>query len=162
MVHANTLKANPNYARAAKMLFDDFFRLVERNPHGYFPAWTFNPKADRYDTVYNPVTYERGLTACWCDGQLDIIGRERASQMVAAQARYFVFSGQLLDTLETDNAAAIRASTHGGHTALRNQIGIYLYDDFDFYRGLVGDLARWSAAACQVPDQNFVTGVSPY
>src|SRR5512138_231029 len=56
------------------------------------------------------------------------------------------FSGQLLDTLETDNVTAIRACNHGGHTNLRNQIGLYLYDDFAFYRGLLGDLIAWSAA----------------
>jgi hypothetical protein len=81
---------------------------------------------------------------------------------VAAQARWFVFSGQLLDTLETDNATAIRASTHGGHTGNRNQIGIYLYDDFDFYRGLVTDLVAWSAAGYQVPGPTDATGTGPY
>src|SRR5438270_7552278 len=80
----------------------------------------------------------------------------------AAQARWFVFSGQLLDTLETDNPTAIRASTHGGHTGLRNQIGLYLYDDFDFYRGLVGDLVTWSAAAAQVPGQPDAWAVGAY
>ena len=146
MLHAYTLKPDEKYARAARILFEDLMRLVERNPHGYFPAWTFNPKADKYDTVYNPVSYERGLTSFWSEEQLDLVGRDAASRFVAAQARWFVFSGQLLDTLEMDNATAIRACTHGGHTGLRNQIGIYLYDDFDFYRGLLGDLVAWSAA----------------
>src|SRR5262249_256568 len=90
------------------------------------------------------------------------VGREKASRFVAAQARWFVFSGQLLDTLETDNATAIRACTHGGHTGNRNQIGIYLYDDFDFYRGLLGDLLTWSAAACQVPRQPDPWAVGAY
>jgi hypothetical protein len=73
-----------------------------------------------------------------------------------------VYSGQLLDTLEMDNPTAIRATAHGGHTMLRNQIGIYLYDDFEFYRGLVGDLAAWSAASCQVPGPTHDYGVGPY
>ena len=162
MLHANTLKPDEKYTRASKVLFEDLMRLVERNPHGYFPVWTFNPKADRYDTVYNPVSYERGITALWSEGQLDVIGRDSASKFVAAQARWFVFSGQLLDTLETDNATAIRASTHGGHTGIRNQIGIYLYDDFDFYRGLVGDLVSWSAASCQVPGRPDDSGTGAY
>ena len=81
---------------------------------------------------------------------------------MAAQARWFVFSGQLLDTLETDNPTAIRASAHGGHTGLRNQVGIYLYDDFAFYRGLLGDLLAWSAAGCQVTGQPEIPGVGPY
>jgi hypothetical protein len=137
-------------------------RLVERNPHGYFPVWTFTPKADKYDTVYNPVSYERGITAFWSEGLLDLIGRETASRFVAAQARWFVFSGQLLDTLEMDNVTAIRASTHGGHTGLRNQIGIYLYDDFNFSRGLLADLVAWSAAACQVPGDTDGSGTGAY
>jgi hypothetical protein len=162
LLHAYTLQPEEKYARAAKLLFQDVMRLVERNPHGYFPTWTFTPKADIYDTVYNPVSYERGITAPWSEGLLDLIGRDAATRFVAAQARWFVFSGQMLDTLETDNATAIRASTHGGHTNLRNQIGIYLYDDFAFYRGLVGDLAAWSAAACQVHGPTDPTGTSAY
>ena len=162
MLHAYTLKPEEKYARAARILFQDLMLLVERNPHGYWPAWSFNPKADKFDTVYNPVGYERGITAFWSEGQLDVIGRDEAARFVAAQARWFVFSGQLLDTLEMDNATAIRASTHGAHTSIRNQIGLYLYDDFDFYRGLIGDLVTWSAAACQVPDQTDAPGTGPY
>jgi hypothetical protein len=162
MLHAYTLKPEEKYAKAAKLLFQDLMRLVERNPHGYFPAWTFNPKADKYDTVYNPVSYERGITAFWYEGLLDLIGKDKATQFTAAQARWFVYSGQLLDSLEMDNTTAIRASTHGGHTNLRNQIGLYLYDDFAFYRGLLGDLVDWSAATCQVPGHPFAPGVDAY
>jgi hypothetical protein len=162
VLHAYTLKPEDRYARAAKMLFGDLTRLVERNPHGYWPAWSFNPKADKFDTVYNPVGYERGIAALWSEGLLDLVGRDAASRFVTAQARWLAFSGQLLDTLEMDNATAIRASTHGGHTNIRNQIGIYLYDDFDFYRGLVGDLVAWSAAGSQVPGQADPTGTSAY
>jgi hypothetical protein len=162
VLHAYTLKPEDKYTRAVKVLFQDLMRLVERNPHGYWPAWTFNPKADKFDTVYNPVAYERGITALWSEGLLDLVGREEAARFVTAQARWFVFSGQLLDTLEIDNATAIRASTHGGHTNIRNQIGIYLYDDFDFYRGLLGDLASWSAAACQVPGPMDASGTGAY
>jgi hypothetical protein len=151
MLHAYTLKPEEKYAKAVKLLFDDLMRLVERNPHGYWPTWSWTPKADKFDTVYNPVGYERGITALWSDEQLEHVGRDKASRFVAAQARWFVFSGQLLDTLEIDNTTAIRACTHGGHTGNRNQIGIYLYDDFDFYRGLLADLVTWSAAACQAP-----------
>jgi hypothetical protein len=162
MLHAYTLKPEEKYARAAKLVFRDLMRLVERNPHGYWPAWTFDPKADKFDTVYNPVAYERGITALWSEGLLDLVGPEEATRFTAAQARWFVFSGQLLDTLETDNVTAIRASTHGAHTNLRNQIGLYLYDDFDFYRGLVGDLVSWSAAACQVPGRADAPGTGAY
>jgi hypothetical protein len=162
MLHANSIKPQEKYTRTVKLQFGDLMRLVERNPHGYFPVWTWNPKADRYDTVYNPMTYERGLTSLWSEGQTDLVGRDKASRLVAAQARWFVYSGQLLDSLEMDNPTAIRASTHGGHTELRNQIGVYLYDDFEFYRGLVGDLVNWSAASCQVPGSNDEYGVGAY
>jgi hypothetical protein len=162
VLHAYTIQPEEKYARAARVLFQDLLRLVERNPHGYWPAWTFNPKADKFDTVYNPVGNERGLCAPWYEGQLDLIGRESAAKFVTAQARWFVFSGQLLDTLEMDNATAIRASTHGGHTNIRNQIGLYLFDDFAFYRGLISDLVTWSAATCQVPGQADGLGTGPY
>jgi hypothetical protein len=162
VLHAYTLKPQKQYARAAKVLFEDLMRLVQRNPHGYWPTWTFRPGADKFDTVYNPVGYERGITSLWSEGLLDLIGRDKASQFVAAQARWLVYSGQLLDTLETDNATAIRASTHGGHTSNRNQIGIYLYDDFDFYRGLLADLVAWSAAGSQVRGQKPVFGTDAY
>jgi hypothetical protein len=162
VLHAYSLKPDQKYLRAAKILFDDLMRLVERNPHGYWPTWNWNPRADKFDTVYNPVGYERGITALWSEGQLEKVGRQRASRFVAAQARWFVFSGQLLDTLEIDNPTSIRACTHGGHTGIRNQIGIYLYDDFEFYRGLLGDLVTWSAAASQVPGQPDAWGVGAY
>jgi hypothetical protein len=162
MLHAYTLKPDEKYARAVRVLFADLMTLVERNPHGYWPSWSWDPKADKYDTVYNPVAVERGIAALWCEGQLDLVGRKKASQFVAAQARWFVYSGQLLDTLEMDNATATRASAHGGHTTVRNQIGLYLYDDFDFYRGLVGDLVTWSAAGSQVSGQPEIPGVGPY
>jgi hypothetical protein len=162
VLHAYTLKPEPQYQRAARMLFDDLMDLVERNPHGYFPAWTFTPKADKYDTVYNPVSYERGITPFWSEELLDTIERDRATRFVAAQARWMVFSGHLSDTLEIDNATAIRACEHGGHTGLRNQIGIYLLDDFAFYRGLVADLVAWSAATAQSPQPIFEAGTGPY
>jgi hypothetical protein len=162
MLHAYTLKPEAKYAKATKLLFDDLMRLVERNPHGYWPTWSWTPKADKFDTVYNPVGYERGITALWSDEKLDVVGREKASRFVAAQARWFVFSGQLLDTLEIDNPTAIRACTHGGHTGVRNQIGLYLYDDFAFYRGLLGDLVTWSAASAQVPGQPDAWAVGAY
>jgi hypothetical protein len=161
-LHAYTLKKDEKYAKAAKLLFDGLMKLVERNPHGYWPTWTWTPKADKFDTVYNPVGYERGITAFWSDGQLDLIGREKAARFVAAQARWFVFSGQLLDTLEIDNATAIRACAHGGHTGNRNQIGLYLWDDFNFYRGLLGELVAWSAADAQVPGQLDAWAVGAY
>jgi hypothetical protein len=162
MIGANAERPDKQYSQAATILFDDLWQLVERNPHGYFPVWTFHPKADRWDTVYNPVSYSRGLSSFWTEEKLDWIGRERASKFVAAQVRWMVFSDQLLDTLETDNVCAIRAATHHGHTNSRTQLGLYLLDDFEFYRGLVGGVVDWSAAAWQDPEPLFPIGTGPY
>jgi hypothetical protein len=162
MLHAYSIDKDRRYADTAKILFDDLMRLVERNPHGYFPTWSWTPQADKYDTVYNPVAYERGITSLWSENRLDIIGRDTASRFVAAQARWFIFSGQISDTFETDNVTAIRACNHGGHTSLRNQIGIYLHDDFAFYRGLVGELIRWSAATRPEPRRELSFGTGPF
>jgi len=130
------------------MMFDVMMEMVERNPQGYWSPWAAVPqKAEPFDTVYNGAGVVRGLPALWSDGKLNLIGRERASNFVAAQARYFVFSGQLLDTLETDNVTAIYATKHGGHPSERKQIPLFLWDDFEFYRGLVGNLVEWSAAS---------------
>jgi len=78
MLHAYSLKPEEKYSRAACDLFGDLMRLVERNPHGYFPVWTFNPKADKYDTVYNPVSYDRGINSLWFEESLDLVGRAGA------------------------------------------------------------------------------------
>lgn len=162
MLHAYSLNKDQRYADTAKILFDDLMRLVERNPHGYFPAWSWTPQADKFDTVYNPVAFERGITSLWSEKMLDVIGRETASRFVTAQARWFVISGQISDTFETDNVTAIRACNHGGHTSLRNQIGIYLYDDFPFYRGLIGELIEWSAATRPEPGRILSAGTGPF
>ena len=164
MLHAYTLQPEEKYRRAAVMMFDELMTMVDRNPHGYWSAWTFRPeKAALFDSTYNPVGYQRGITAFWAEGLLNLIGRERAARFTAAQARYFVFSGQLSDSLETDNVTAIRATLHGGHPNFRNQISLYLYDDFAFYRGLVGDLVHWAAANPRyVSTGKGVSGSGPY
>jgi hypothetical protein len=118
MLHAYTLTDDLNYSRPAVMIFDDLMGMVERNPHGYWSVWlrdstgrrTCHPEtAAIFDTTYNPISCQRGIPAFWSEGLLDLIGRERASQFTAAQARYFVVSGQLLDTMEMDSVTAIRA-----------------------------------------------------
>jgi hypothetical protein len=147
MLAAHDIKPDPRYARAATLMFDVLMKMVERNPQGYWSAWAAVPqKWEPFDTVYNAAGCERGLPAFWADGKLDLIGRERAARFVAAQARYLVFSGQLLDTLEVDNVTAAYATKHGGHPAERKQMPLFLFDDFAFYRGLFGNLAEWSAA----------------
>ena len=56
-----------------------------------------------------------------------------------------------------DNVGAICARTHGGHPLFRDQIAVYLYDDFAFYRGLITELVKWAVAS---PNGN-VEGSSP-
>jgi hypothetical protein len=147
MLAAYSIEPKEDYARAATEMFDVLMTMIDRNPHGYWSAWGADPqKAELFDTVYNGAGCQRGIPAFWADGMLDLIGRDRASQFAAAQARYLVFSAQFLDTLETDNVTAIYATKHGGHPSERNQIPFFLYDDFDFYRGLMSDLIRWGAA----------------
>jgi hypothetical protein len=144
---AYSIKPDQDYARAANEMFDVLMTMIDRNPQGYWSAWAADPKkAELFDTVYNGAGCQRGIPAFWADGMLEVIGRDRASQFAAAQARYLVFSAQLLDTLETDNVTAIYATKHGGHPAERKQIPFFLYDDFEFYRGLLGDLICWAAA----------------
>lgn len=162
MLGAYAQEPDQRFVRPATILFDDLTNLAGRNPHGYFPAWTFNPMADRWDTVYNPVSYSRGLASFWTEERLDWIGRQRASSFITSQVRWMVFSGQFTDTLEIDNVCAIRAANHHGHTNSRTQIGLYLLDDFAFYRGLVGGVTDWSAATWQKPDGLFPVGTGPY
>jgi len=144
---AYSIEPKEEYARAAAEMFDVLMTMIDRNPQGFWSAWGADPQqAELFDTVYNGAGCQRGIPALWADGMLDVIGRERAGQFATAQARYLVYSAQFLDTLETDNVTAIYATKHGGHPSERNQIPFFLYDDFEFYRGLVGELIRWSAA----------------
>ncbi|MBI4585710.1 MAG: hypothetical protein HY717_16990 [Planctomycetes bacterium] len=146
MLHAYTLKSEQKYAQAARMLFDDFMATAEKNPHGYWSVSEFEPKRARvFDTVYNPICVHRGIGAFWADGQLEVIGREKAANFATAQARWLVVSRQLLDTLETDNMTAVQAFFHHAHPSILTQMPLYFYDDFMFYRGLFGNIIRWSA-----------------
>jgi hypothetical protein len=147
MLRAYRETKDEKYAKVAAMIFDDIMALIESNPRGYWDSWSFRPsKASLYDSVYNGVTYGRGLTDFWAEGALDVIGRERASRLSASQARVMVYYAQLLDSLEMDSATAVAAHQHGGHPGFRNQIDHLLIDDFDFYRGLVGELVYWTAS----------------
>jgi hypothetical protein len=127
------------------LLFDDhLMATVEKSPHGYFWAWGHAPrKAELFDPNYNVAACDRGLIDFWSEGQLAVIGKEKAGQFVAAQARYLAFSGQLLDTLETDSMTAVQSNFPGAIPWAIGQVSLLLYDDFAFYRGLVGDAIRW-------------------
>jgi hypothetical protein len=146
MLRAYRETGDEQYARAAKLVFDDLIMAqAESNPHGYFWAWGPAPlKAEPFDLNYNVAAYDRGLVDFWSEGQTGLIGQERAARFVAAQARYLTFSGQLLDTLETDSMTAVHSQYPGGVPFAVGQVAPLLYDDFEFYRGLVGDLIRWA------------------
>ena len=44
------------------------------------------------------------------------------------------------------SATAVAAHNHVGHPYFRNQIDHLLIDDYDFYRGLVGEHIIWTAS----------------
>jgi hypothetical protein len=146
MLRAYEATNDERYARAARLLFDDvLMSQVTRNPHGYFWAWGPSPqKAESFDLNYNIAAYDRGIIDFWSEERLPVIGEERAAQFVAAQARHLAFSGQLLESLETDNMTAVESQYPGQLPIAVGQFSLLLYDDFPFYRGLVGDMLRWS------------------
>lgn len=144
LLRAHRETNDDKYASAAGLLFDEvLMNQVKQNPHGYFWAWGQSPqKAEVFDLNYNVAAYDRGIIDFWSEQQLDVIGRKQAADFAAA--RYFAFSGQLLDTLETDSMTAV-ASQYAGHVPFAvGQAALLLYDDFPFYRGLVGEQIRWS------------------
>lgn len=145
MLRAYRETNDESYARAAKLLFDDvLMSQVEKNPHGYFWAWGHSPKkAELFDPNYNVASCDRGMIDFWSEGQLAVIGKERATRFAAAQARYLAFSAQFLDTLEADSMTAVQSHFPGGIPSAIGQVPLLLYDDFQFYRGLVGDMIRW-------------------
>jgi hypothetical protein len=145
MLRAYRESNDKKYASAARLVFDDLLMSqVETNPQGYFWAWGPAPReAELFDTNYNIGACDRGIIDFWSERQLPIIGEERAARFAAAQARYLVFSGQFLDTLETDSMTAIQSHFPGGIPSGLGQMALFLYDDFPFYRGLLGDPIRW-------------------
>jgi hypothetical protein len=147
MLEAYAETKEEKYARAAKLVFDELLmNQVETNPHGFFWAWgPTAEKAELFDPNYNVAAYDRGIVDFWSERQLAIIGRERAARFVAAQARYLVMSGQFLDTFETDSMTAVQSHFPGGIPSGLGHVALLLYDDFSFYRGLVGDMIRWGA-----------------
>jgi hypothetical protein len=145
MLRAYAESDDEKYVKAARLVFDEtLMATVETNPHGYFWAWGHAPKkAELFDTNYNVAAYDRGLIDFWSEGRLAVIGKEQAARFAASQARYLVFSGQFLDTLETDSMTAVQCHFPGGIPSGLGLLPLLLYDDFEFYRGLVGNPIRW-------------------
>jgi prepilin-type N-terminal cleavage/methylation domain-containing protein len=153
MLEAHRLTGEDRYAQAARMVFDDVFAEIERNPLGYWETWSFDPQGDRpFDTTYNTAGFWRGLGAFWQDRQLKLIG-DKAAKLVAAEARWMVVGRLYSDSFETESTTYY-ASGHGGHPSTRAGIFEFLHDDFDFYRGLVGELLRWQLLAPERYDAN--------
>jgi hypothetical protein len=147
MLRAYRETKDEKYAKLAVMIFDDHMAMVESNPRGYWDPWNFRPtRASLFDSVYNGATYGRGLTDFWAEGELELIGRERASRFTASQARVLLYYAQFLDSFEMDSATAVAAHNHHGHPYFRNQIDHLLIDDYDFFRGLAGELVIWTAS----------------
>jgi hypothetical protein len=146
MLRAHRETGDEKYARAARLAFDDLLMSqVQASPHGYFWAWGPAPqKAEPFDLNYNVAAHDRGIIDFWTEEQLAVIGRERAAQFVAAQARYLAFSGQFQDTLETDNMTAGQSGYPGQVPFTIGQAALLLADDFAFYRGLVGLPLCWA------------------
>jgi hypothetical protein len=119
MLRAYRETKDEKYAKLAVMIFDDIMVMVESNPKGYWDTAYFEPIEPRlFDSVYNCVTFGRGLTDFWAEGELNLIGQERASRLTASQARLLVYDAQLLDSFEMDSATAVAAHNHVGHPLL--------------------------------------------
>jgi len=116
LLRAHRETGEEKYARAARLLFEDvLMSQVEKNPQGYFWAWGQSArKAELFDPNYNMAAYDRGIIDFWSEGELALIGREKAAAFTSAQARYLVFSGQFLDTFETDSMTAVQSHFPGG------------------------------------------------
>lgn len=153
MLEAYRLTGDDRYAQAARMVFDDVFAEIERNPLGYWETWSFDPQGDRpFDTTYNPAGFWRGLGAFWQDRRLQLVG-DKAAKLITAEARWMVVGRLYSDNFETESTTYY-ATAHGGHPSTRAGIFEFLHDDFDFYRGLVGDLLRWQLLAPERYDAN--------
>lgn len=152
-LYAQRMTKSDVYKKAAVMMFDDLCKLQDANPLGHWNCWTFRPdKGGRdYDTVYLGATLDRGLWDWYAQKQLKLCGPERMSRLVTALCRSTLVGHKLADNGECDNFAC-EASYHGGHPQTRVHAFLMLQDDFDFYKGLVGDMVRMSALAPEKTD----------
>src|SRR5262249_47414674 len=141
------------YKEATVRMMDDLFALQDANPLGHWSCWSFQPKAGGrdYDTVYLGATVDRGLWDFYVQKQLAVVGEKKMSNLVAGLCRSTVVGHKFSDSGETDNFAC-EASHHGGHPQTRQHAFLMLQDDFDFYKGLVGDMIRWGALAPERSD----------
>jgi hypothetical protein len=141
------------YRDVVVRMMDDLFKSQNENPLGHWNAWAFRPKAGGrdYDTVYIGATVDRGLWDFYTQKQLKLVGEKKMSNLVTGLCRSTLVGHKFSDSGETDNFAC-EASYHGGHPQTRQHAFLLLQDDFDFYKGLVGDMIRWGALAPERTD----------
>jgi hypothetical protein len=134
-------------------MMDDLFKQQNANPLGHWNAWSFQAKTGGrdYDTVYIGATVDRGIWDFYTQKQLKMVGEKKLSNLVTGLCRSTVVGHRFADNGETDNFAC-EASYHGGHPQMRQHAFLMLQDDFDFYKGLVGDMIRWGALAPERTD----------
>jgi hypothetical protein len=122
-------------------------------PLGHWNAWAFQPKSGGrdYDTVYIGATVDRGIWDFYTQKQQKILGEPKLSKLVTGLARSTLVGHKFAESGETDNFAC-EATYHGGHPQTRQHAFLFLQDDFDFYKGLVGDMIRWGAMAPERTD----------
>jgi hypothetical protein len=152
-LYAHRLTKKDIYKSATVRMMDDLIKQQNANPLGHWNAWSFQPKTGGrdYDTVYIGATVDRGIWDFYTQKQLKMVGEKRMSNLVAGLCRSTLVGHKFADNGETDNFAC-EASYHGGHPQTRQHAFLMLQDDFDFYRGLVGDMIRWGAMAPERTD----------
>jgi hypothetical protein len=152
-LYAHRVTKKDIYKEATVRMMDDLFKLQNDNPLGHWNAWSFQPKSGGrdYDTVYLGATVDRGLWDFYTQKQLKVVGEKRMSNLVSGLCRSTLVGQKFSDSGETDNFAC-EASYHGGHPQTRQHAFLMLQDDFDFYKGLVGDMIRWGAMAPERTD----------
>jgi hypothetical protein len=152
-LYAHRLTKKDIYKDATVRMMEDLFQQQNANPLGHWNAWSFQPKSGGrdYDTVYIGATVDRGIWDFYTQKQLKMVGEKKLSNLVTGLCRSTLVGHRFADSGETDNFAC-EASYHGGHPQTRQHAFLLLQDDFDFYKGLVGDMIRWGALAPEQTD----------
>jgi hypothetical protein len=151
-VYAYRMTKKDIYKDATARMMEDLFAEQNSGALGHWDAWSFRPKGGRdYDTVYIGATVDRALWDFYTQKQQKIVGEKKLSNLVTGLCRSTLVGHKFSDSGETDNFAC-EASYHGGHPQTRQHAFLFLQDDFDFYKGLVGDMIRWGAMAPERTD----------
>ena len=152
-IYAHRVTKKDIYKEATVRMMEDLFKHQNAGPLGHWNAWAFQPKTGGrdYDTVYIGATVDRGIWDFYTQKQQKMVGEKKLSNLVTGLARSTLVGHKFSDSGETDNFAC-EATYHGGHPQTRQHAFLMLQDDFDFYKGLVGDMIRWGALAPERTD----------